>query len=161
VSTRKIERLAKSLGVENLSASQVSEINKGLDEQVEAFRSRPLAAEYPILWVDALYEKIRDDGKVISEAILVIYGVNFEGKREILAVKPMYEESEASWGSLFENLKARGWQRVWMVVADAHRGIQNACRRHFLGSSYQRCKIHLMRNILGRVSHRDRRSQRS
>jgi len=158
VSTRKIERLAKSLGVENLSASQVSEINKGLDEQVEAFRSRPLDAEYPILWVDALYEKIRDDGKVISEAILVIYGVNLEGKREILAVEPMYEESEASWGSVFENLKARGLQRVWMVVADAHRGIQAAARRHLLGSCYQRCKVHLMRNILGRVSHRDKKA---
>jgi transposase-like protein len=158
VSTRKIERLAKSLGVENLSASQVSEINKGLDEQVEAFRSRPLDAEYPILWVDALYEKIRDDGKVISEAILVVYGVNLEGKREILAVEPMYEESEASWGSVFENLKARGLQRVWMVVADAHRGIQAAARRHLLGSCYQRCKIHLMRNILGRVSHRDKKA---
>lgn len=158
VSTRKIERLAKSLGVENLSASQVSEINKGLDEQVEAFRSRPLDAEYPILWVDALYEKIRDDGKVISEAILVIYAVNLEGKREILAVEPMYEESEASWGSVFENLKARGLQRVWMVVADAHRGIQAAARRHLLGSCYQRCKVHLMRNILGRVSHRDKKA---
>jgi putative transposase len=158
VSTRKIERLAKSLGVENLSASQVSEINKGLDEQVETFRSRPLEAEYPMLWVDALYEKIRDNGKVISEAILVIYGVNLEGKREILAVEPMYEESEASWGSVFENLKARGLQRVWMVVADAHRGIQAAARRHLLGSCYQRCKVHLMRNILGRVSHRDKKA---
>jgi len=146
------------LGVENLSASQVSEINKGLDEQVEAFRNRPLEAEYPNLWVDALYEKIRDNGKVISEAILVIYGVNLEGKREILAVEPMYEESEASWGSVFENLKARGLQRVWMVVADAHRGIQAAARRHLLGSCYQRCKIHLMRNILGRVSHRDKKA---
>lgn len=158
VSTRKIEHLAKALGVENLSASQVSEINKGLDEQVEAFRGRPLAAEYPVIWVDALYEKIRDDGKVISEAILVIYGVNLEGKREILAVEPMYEESEASWGSVFESLKARGLQRVWLVVADAHRGIQNASRRHFLGSTSQCCKVHLMRNILSRVSHKDKKS---
>jgi putative transposase len=128
MSTRKIEELAKKLGVETLSASQVSEINKGLDEQVKAFRSRSLAAEYPILWVDALYEKIRDNGKVSSEAVLVIYGVNLEGKREILAVEPMYEESESSWAAVLENLKARGLQKVWLVVSDAHRGIQNAVR---------------------------------
>lgn len=158
VSTRKIERLAKSLGVENLSASQVSEINKGLDEQVERFRNRPLAAEYPVLWVDALYEKIRDNGKVISEAILVIYGVNVEGKREILAVEPMYEESEASWSAVFEKLKSRGLQRVRLVVSDAHRSIQNAVRKQFLGCSWQRCKVHFMRNVLARVHHRDKQA---
>ncbi len=92
------------------------------------------------------------------DKLLVIYGVNLEGKREILAVEPMCEESEASWGSLFENLKARGLQRVWMVVADAHRGIQAAARRHFLGSCYHRCKVHPMCNILGRVSHRDKKA---
>jgi putative transposase len=157
VSTRKIEKLAQALGVENISASQVSEINKGLDDQVEAFRNQPLAAEYPILWVDALYEKIRDNGKVISEAILVIYGVNLEGKREILDVQPMYDESEASWTSVFDRLKTRGLQKVWLVVSDAHRGIQNASRHCFLGSCWQRCKVHLMRNILARVNHKEKK----
>ncbi len=157
VSTRKIEELAKKLGVETLSASQVSEINKGLDEQVKAFRTRPLAEEYPVLWVDAIYEKIRDNGKVISEAVLVIYGVNLEGKREILAVEPMYEESEGSWGAVFENLKARGLKKVWLVISDAQRGIQAAVRKHFLGTSWQRCKVHLMRNILARVQQRDKK----
>lgn len=158
VSTRKIEELAKKLGVETLSASQVSEINKGLDEQVQAFRSRALAEEYPVLWVDAIYEKIRDNGKVISEAVLVIYGVNLEGKREILAVEPMYEESEASWGAVFESLQARGLKKVWLVVSDAHRGIQAAVRSRFLGTSWQRCKVHLMRNILARVQQRDKKA---
>jgi len=157
VSTRKIEQLAKKLGVETLSASQVSELNKGLDEQVNAFRTRALAAEYPILWVDAVYEKIRDNGKVISEAVLVIYGVNLEGKREILAVEPMYEESEATWAAVIENLKARGLQKVWLVVSDAHRGIQNAVRKHLLGASWQRCKVHLMRNVMGRVQQKDKK----
>ena len=157
VSTRKIEQLAKKLGVETLSASQVSELNKGLDDQVKAFRTRSLAAEYPILWVDAVYEKIRDNGKVISEAVLVIYGVNLEGKREILAVEPMYEESEATWAAVLENLKARGLQKVWLVVSDAHRGIQNAVRKHLLGASWQRCKVHLMRNVMGRVQQKDKK----
>jgi len=157
VSTRKIEQLAQKLGIESLSASQVSEINKGLDEQVKAFRERPLAAEYPILWVDAVYEKMRDDGRVISEAVLVIHAVNLEGKREVLGVEPMYEESEATWAAVFEGLKSRGLHRAWLVVSDAHRGIQAAVRRHLLGASWQRCKVHLMRNVMAHVSQKDKK----
>ncbi len=157
VSTRKIEQLAERLGIESLSASQVSEINKGLDEQVKAFRERPLAAEYPILWVDAVYEKMRDNGRVISEAVLVIHAVTHEGKREVLGVEPMYDESEATWTAVFEGLKSRGLQRVWLVVSDAHRGIQAAVKRHLLGASWQRCKVHLMRNVMARVSQKDKK----
>jgi putative transposase len=94
VSTRKIERLAQSLGIENISASQVSEINKGLSEQVKSFRTRSLEPEYPFLWIDALYEKVRDNGRVISIALMIAYGINRQGKRDILAIEPMYEESE-------------------------------------------------------------------
>jgi len=108
VSTRKIERLAKSLGIENLSASQVSEINKGLNEQVEALRTRPLEKEYPILWVDALYEKIRTNGRVVSMAVLIVTGINSVGIREILAVEPVYGESEETYTQLFNRLKERG-----------------------------------------------------
>ena len=157
VSTRKIEQLAQKLGIESLSASQVSEINKGLDDQVKGFRERPLAAEYPILWVDAVYEKMRDDGRVISEAVLVIHAVNLEGKREVLGVEPMYEESEATWAAVLRGLKSRGLQRVWLVVSDAHQGIQAAVRRHLLGASWQRCKVHLMRNVMARVSQKDKK----
>lgn len=154
VSTRKIERLARSLGIEGMSASQVSEINKGLNEQVDSFRNRPLDAEYPVIWVDALYEKIRDNQRVVSTAILVVYGVNSEGKREILAVEPMYDESESTWSSVFEGLKSRGLETVWLVVSDAHRGIQNAVKKHFINATWQRCKVHFMRNIMARISHR-------
>jgi putative transposase len=154
VSTRKIERLARSLGIEGMSASQVSEINKGLNEQVDSFRNRPLDAEYPVIWVDALYEKIRDNQRVVSTAILVVYGVNSEGKREILAVEPMYGESESTWSAVFEGLKSRGLETVWLVVSDAHRGIQNAVKKHFINATWQRCKVHFMRNIMARISHR-------
>jgi putative transposase len=154
VSTRKIERLARSLGIEGMSASQVSEINKGLDEQVDSFRNRPLDAEYPVIWVDALYEKIRDNQRVVSTAILVVYGVNGDGKREILAVEPMYDESESTWSLVFEGLKSRGLETVWLVVSDAHRGIQNAVKKHFINATWQRCKVHFMRNIMARISHR-------
>ena len=157
VSTRKIEQLAKRLGVETLSASQVSDINKGLDEQVKAFRSRPLGEEYPVVWVDAIYERIREGGRVISGAVLAIKGVNLEGKREVLAVHPMLDESEGSWAAVFEDLKARGVKKVWLVVSDAHQGIQAAVRKHLLGASWQRCKVHLMRNVLARVTQREKK----
>ena len=156
VSTRKIERLAKSLGIENLSASQVSEINKGLNEQVEAFRTRPLEAEYPIVWVDALYEKIRTNGRVVSMAVLIVTGINSAGIREILAVEPVYGESEETYTQLFDKLKERGLQDVWLVVSDAHKGLQAAVKKCFLGASWQRCKVHFMRNILAHVGHRDK-----
>lgn len=113
ISTRKIERLAKSLGIESISSSQVSEINKELNDQVEEFRQRRLESTYPVIWIDALYEKIRVGRRVCNMAVHVVCGINMEGKREILAVEPMYEESEASYTSLFDNLKARGLQKQY------------------------------------------------
>jgi len=156
VSTRKIDHLAKALGIENISASQVSDITKELDAQVEAFRTRPLEAVYPVIWVDAVYEKIRKDGRVVSMAVMVVTGVNPTGTREILAVQPMWNESEESYIELFEGLKHRGLESVHLVVSDAHKGLQAAIRKEFLGGSWQRCKVHFMRNILARVGHRDK-----
>ena len=156
VSTRKVERLAKALGIENMSAGQVSNINKGLDEQVAEFRERPLDATYPFIWVDALYEKVRENGRVISMAILVVYGVTLSGKREILAVEPMYEESTATWSSLFKQLKTRGLKDVYLVISDAHAGIQKAVSQELLGASWQRCKVHFMRNIIAFVTHKEK-----
>jgi putative transposase len=158
VSTRKVEKLAKALGIEGLSASQVSEINKGLDEQVEQFRTRPLEKEYPVLWIDALYEKIRRNGRVVSNAIMLVTGINASGTREILAVQPMETESEENYTILFNQLKSRGLQKVWLVVSDAHLGIQAAVRKNFLGSSWQRCKVHMMRNIMAHVTQRDKKA---
>jgi len=108
VSTRKIERYVKKLGIEYISASQVSQINKGLDEQIQEFRNRRLDKEYPFVWIDALYEKIRDyDGKVVSTAIMIAYGVNLEWKREVLAIKSFINESYETWKSFFDKLKQR------------------------------------------------------
>ena len=126
VSTRKVERLARSLGIEGISASQVSEITKGLDERVEEFRTRGLREEYPFLWIDAIYEKVQVERKVESVAVMVAYGVDMEGQREVLAVEPMWEESEDTWREFMKGLKRRGLKRVWMVISDAHRGIQAA-----------------------------------
>lgn len=156
VSTRKMDRLAKSLGIVGLSAGQVSELTKGLNQEVSEWRNRPIQACYPVIWVDALYEKIRHEGRVISSAVLVVQGLNSEGRRDILAIEPMLDESEASWKLLFDKLKDRGLQEVWLVVSDAHKGIQAAVTKSFLGSGWQRCKVHFMRNILAHVSHRSK-----
>jgi len=128
VSTRKIEKLTKTLGIESISRGQVSAIAKDLNEQVAAFRSRSLEATYPVLWVDALYEKIRDGHSVKNMAVLVVTGVNLEGRRDILALEPMYEESTATYNKLFENLKARGLEKVWLVISDAHKELIKAVR---------------------------------
>ena len=102
VSTRKMEKLAQSLGIESLSRSQVSEMTKGLNDQVNESRNRPLSgAVYPVLWVDARYEKVRVDGRIVSTAVLVACGVDENGRRDILAVEPMAEESKDSYDMLF------------------------------------------------------------
>ena len=158
VSTRKVERLAHALGIESLSASQVSEMTKELDERVKEFRDRDLEEEYAVLWVDALYERIRDNRAVKNMAVLVVTGINLDGKRDILAVEPMYEESAATYTKLFSNLKERGLQSVWLVVSDAHKGLVKAAREAFVGCCWQRCKVHFMRNILAHISGKDKKS---
>ena len=157
VSTRKMDKLAKSLGIQNLSRSQVSEMTKGLNEQVQSFRERSLTDEaYPVLWVDALYEKVRYAGRVISMAIQIVCGVNAQGHREVLAVEPMLEESKDTYQQLFDSLKARGLRTPSLVVSDAHKGLIAAIRTSFVGASWQRCKVHFMRNILAHIPHRDK-----
>ncbi len=124
----------------------------------EEFRHRPLENTYPVIWIDALYEKIRVDHRVCNMAVHVVCGVNLDGTREILAVEPMYEESEASYTALFDNLKKRGLQNVWLAVSDAHPGLIAAIQKSFIGCSWQRCKVHFMRNILAHIPAKDKNS---
>ena len=159
VSTRKMEKLARSLGIENLSRSRVSEMTKGLNEQVDAFRNRSLSnTAYPVLWVDALYEKVRVDGRIVSLAVLIVCGVDETGHRDIIAVEPMVEESRSSYGVLFQNLKDRGLVTPKLVISDAHSGLVAAIQESFPGASWQRCKVHFMRNILAYVSQKEKKS---
>lgn len=159
-STRQIERLAKALGVEDISASQVSEVHKEFGAQVEHFRSRPLEEEYPFLWIDILYEKVRVEDRVVTLALMIPHAVNSSAAREILAIEPMFDESEDSWRAFFRKLKARGLQRVGLFVSDAHVGIQAAVKKELLGTSWQRCKVHFMRNILAKVPSREKAGAR-
>ena len=157
VSTRKMEKLARSLGIENLSRSQVSEMTKGLNEQVDSFRNRSLSERlYPILWVDALYEKVRIDGRIVNMAVMVVCGVDEHGQRDILAIEPMLEESEDTYRLLFRSLQERGLRTPRLVISDAHSGLVAAIHKGFPGASWQRCKVHFMRNILAHVSHKEK-----
>lgn len=159
VSTRKMEKLAHSLGIENLSRSQVSEMTKGLNERVEEFRNRSLAdTVYPVLWVDALYEKVRVDGRIVSMTVLIVCSVDENGHRDIIAVEPMAEESRSSHGVLFQNLKDRGLSTPRLIISDAHSGRVSAIRESFSGASWQRCKVHFMRNILAYVPQKEKKA---
>jgi putative transposase len=159
VSTRKMEKLAHSLGIENLSRSQVSEMTKGLNEQVQEFRNRSLTdTRYPVIWTDALYEKVRMDGRVVSMAVMVVCGVNEQGHRDILAVEPMLDESKESYSQLFQSLLDRGLKIPLLVISDANKGLIAAIRESFPGASWQRCKVHFMRNILAHVSQKEKES---
>lgn len=130
----------------------MSALRQELDDQVHAFCTRPLDIEYPVRWIDALYEKIRVNHRVQHLAVLVIMGITPEGTREVLAIEPVYQESQETYQNLFRDLKQRGLERVWLCVSDAHQGLQRAIQEEFLGCSWQRCKVHFMRNILAKLS---------
>ena len=135
----------------------MSEITKGLNEQVAAFRNCSFAQHrYPVLWVDALYEKVRMDGRIVSMAVLVVCGVDEYGQRDILAVEPMLDESEDTYLLLFRGLQERGLRTPQLVISDAHSGLVAAIRKVFSGASWQRCKVHFMRNILACVPHKEK-----
>ena len=117
---------------------------------------RPLQAEYPFIWVDALYEKVRRNNRVVSSAIMIAYGIDLKGQREILAVEPMWEQSEDSWREFMRKPKRRGVSRLRMFISDAHQGIQAEVKKEWLGASWQRYKVHFMRNFLAEIPHRDK-----
>jgi len=152
VSTRKVEDLVVALGLEGVSKSEVSRICARLDEQVEAFRGRPLLGRYPYLFLDATYEKVRDDsGRVVSMALVVAYGVAETGEREVLGLEVCRSEDYPFWRGFLAGLVARGLSGVALVVSDAHKGLKKAIGEVFLGASWQRCRVHFLRNLLALV----------
>ena len=158
VSTRKIKHLAESLGIENISAGEVSEMNKSLDEMVKAFREEKFESELPVIWVDAVYEKIRVGKHVKSLAVMVAKAINMAGKPQIIAIEAMETESEATYTEFFNKLKARGLEKVWLCVSDAHTGLQAAIRKCWTGSVWQRCKVLFMRNIMAKIPKKQKES---
>ncbi|MCA1698480.1 MAG: IS256 family transposase [Actinobacteria bacterium] len=147
VSTRRVDQLVESLGL-RVSRSEVSRICALLDEQVEAFCSRPLEGEYPYLWVDAKVEKVREGGRVVNKAVVVAHGVHETGRREILGIDVGAAETEAFWTEFLRGLVARGLGGVALVISDAHEGLKAAIRRT-LSCAWQRCTVHFLRDCLG------------
>ena len=158
VSTRKVRHLAESLGIEDISAGEVSAMNKSLDDMVRDFKEKKLEKEYPVIWIDAVYEKIRTGSHVTSMAVMIVKAINLDGKPEIIAVETMENESESTYTEFFNRLKSRGVEKVWLCVSDAHTGLQAAIRKCWTGSVWQRCKVHFMRNIMATVPKKQKES---
>jgi putative transposase len=152
VSTRKVDELVKALGMTGISKSRVSELCEELDEEVERFRNRALEGPYPYVWLDATYVKARQDARVGSTAVVIAVGVKGEtGEREILGLDVGPSEDGAFWTSFLRSLVARGLSGVRLVTSDAHRGLKGAIEAVLQGASWQRCRVHFMRNALSLV----------
>ena len=147
VSTRKVDQVVESLGL-RISKSEVSRICAGLDEQVDAFRNRPLEGRYPYLWLDAKVEKVRDGGRVVRKALVLAYAVHESGYREVIGLDVGEAETEAFWRSFLRGLVERGLTGVQLVVSDAHAGLKKAIGQ-VLGCPWQRCTVHFLREALG------------
>jgi transposase-like protein len=154
VSTRKVDDLVQALGMTGISKSQVSRLCADIDERVDAFLSRELDGEWPYLWLDATYLKVRDAGRVVNKAAVVAVAVNTEGRREVLGLKVGPAETEAFWMEFLRGLVQRGLRGVRLVVSDAHQGLKQAIAAVLGGGAWQRCRVHFMRNVLAHVPKR-------
>jgi transposase-like protein len=147
ISTRKVDDLVQALGMTGISKSQVSELCGALDERVNDFLERPLTGEYRYVWLDATYLKVRQGGRVVSVAAIIATGVNADGRREVLGLGLGLPEAREFWVEFLRGLVRRGLQGVQLVISDAHEGLKAAIRQVF-NATWQRCRVHLMRNLL-------------
>jgi putative transposase len=148
VSTRKVKAITEELCGHAFSASSISAINKRLDESLKAFAERPLGEPFPYLILDARYEKVREAGVVMSQAVLIAIGIDWDGRRQILAVEMANRESRSSWRDFLLALRQRGLHDVELVVADDHAGLRSAIREVLAEAAFQRCYVHFLRNAL-------------
>lgn len=151
VSTRKVKAITEELCGHSFSASAISAINKGLDETLTKFARRKLTEDYPYLILDARYEKVREGGVIVSQAVLVAIGVDWEGRRQVIAVELAHRESRSSWREFLLALKERGLGGVEFVVSDDHPGLKKAIRETLPAAVWQRCYVHFLRNALDYV----------
>ena len=147
VSTRKVEAVVEAMGAQGMSKSEVSRMAAVLDGQVEEFRRRTLEGEFPYVWLDAMYLKVREGGRTVSKAVLVAFGVNGDGQREVLGVAVMQGEMERCWTSFLADLVARGLRGVQLVISDAHAGLRKAISAVLNGTTWQRCYVHFLRDV--------------
>ncbi len=147
VSTRRVEQLVEAMGAKGMSRSTVSRMVTEVDGTVKDFNERVLSLEYPYLWLDALYVKVREGGRVVSRAVLIAYAVSVEGHREVLGVEVAAGEMTQCWRQFLGQLLARGLRGVKLVISDAHEGLKGAVRACLVGVTWQRCTVHFARNV--------------
>jgi len=156
VSTRSVDELVKAMGMSGISKSQVSRLCQEIDGKIAAFLNRPLEGDWPYLWLDATYVKVREAGRIVSVALIIAVGVNGDGRREVLGLAVGASEAETFWLEFLRGLKRRGLAGVKLVVSDAHEGLKAAVAR-VLHASWQRCRVHFMRNALAHAGKQGRR----
>lgn len=150
VSTRRVDDLVQAMGLTGISKSTVSKLCKDIDERVNAFLDRPLTGDWPYLWLDATYLKQREGGRIVSVATIIAVAVNMEGKREVVGLHIGPSEAETFWSTFLKSLVRRGLRGVKLVISDAHEGLKAAIRR-VMGATWQRCRVHWIRNALAYV----------
>ena len=150
VSTRSVDELVRAMGMSGISKSQVSRLAAEIDERVGAFLNRPIEGDWPYLWIDATYVKVREAGRIVSVAVIIAVAVNTQGMREVLGMAVGASEAETFWTSFLRSLMRRGLRGVKLVIADAHEGLKAAVAK-VLKASAQRCRVHFMRNALAHV----------
>jgi putative transposase len=155
VSTRKVDDLLQALGLSGFDKSAVSRTCKALDEVVQEFRNRPLEEEFPYVWLDALYLKVRQNHRIVSLALVIAIGVSVQGERKVLGFALGASETEAFWQEFLRSLVKRGLKGVQLVISDAHEGLKAAIAQVLSGTSWQRCRVHFMRNLLCHVPRGD------
>ena len=155
ISTRSVDDLIKAMGGSGISKSQVSRLVEEIDERVDAFLARPIEGEWPYLWIDATYLKVRDGGRIVSTAAIIAVGVNNDGRREVLGVATGPSEAEVFWKGFLRSLADRGLRGVRLVVADDHKGLRAAASKVF-HATLQRCRVHWMRNALAHAGPKQR-----
>lgn len=157
VSTRKMEKVVGELGLNGLDKSKVSRMTKELNDEVEAFQNRPLDKRCAYVWLDALYPKVRQNHRIVSQAFVIALGVDETGHRTILGFQVGAAESEAFWVEFLRSLVKRGLTGVQLVISDAHEGLKKAVAKVLNGASWQRCRVHFMRNVLAHVPKGDKK----
>ena len=154
--TRSVDDLVQAMGMTGISKSQVSRLCAEIDEKVQTFLNRPIEGDWPYLWLDGTYVKVRQNGRIVSVAAIIAIGVNLDGRREVLGMDIGASEAEPFWTEFLRKLTRRGLRRVKLVISDAHQGLKTAVIR-VLGATWQRCRVHFMRTLL---AHAGRQGQR-
>jgi transposase-like protein len=156
VSTRSVDDLVQAMGMSGISKSQVSRLIVEIDDRVKAFLSRPIEGDWPYVWLDATYVKVRQNGRIVSVAVIIAVGVNTDGRREVLGMQIGASEAETFWTGFLRSQPRRGLRGVKLVISDAHEGLKAAITK-ILSATWQRCRVHFMRNALAHAGKSGRR----